>query len=64
MPIVINGFFPGAGSENGSDTDTGKCKVELSMLLPIALFAIAALVLGIFPDSLIHLLERIAGGIV
>ena len=64
MPIVINGFFPGAGSENGSSSGVTKYKVELSMLLPIILFAAAALILGVFPDGLIHLLERIAGGIV
>lgn len=55
MPIVINGFFPG-GDDNGS----AKNEVKLSMVLPILLFAAAALILGMFPGRLIYILEQIA----
>jgi len=59
MPIVINGFFPGAGNDDAPV----KSEVKLSMLLPILLFAAAALVLGVFPDALISALEQIAYGL-
>ncbi|MCL2381050.1 MAG: hypothetical protein FWC64_05585 [Treponema sp.] len=56
MPIVVNGFFPGAGH----DTAGGKCEAHISMLLPILLFSAAALILGIFPSGLISFFEQIA----
>ena len=62
MPIVINGFFPGAGHEGSHGND--KCEPEFSMLIPILLFALAALVFGVYPGSLISFFERIAAGIV
>ncbi|MDR0512336.1 MAG: hypothetical protein LBG93_04455 [Treponema sp.] len=60
MPIVINGFFPGSGLEDKYQ----KTEVELSMLIPVLIFAAAALVFGMFPNSLIYLFERIAASII
>ena len=59
LPIVINGFFPGAGQ----DYDTVKLKTGLLMWLPILLLAAAAVILGIFPNALLSFCERIAGGL-
>ena len=71
MPIVINGFFPGRGNSVADNHAAGgdgaapyeKHEAGFSMLLPIILFAAAALILGIFPDALITLLQRIAYGV-
>ena len=59
FPIAINGFFPGSGYEN----DSGRQESGFSMLIPVALLVLAAIILGIFPDALISLCERIAGGL-
>ena len=57
LPIVLNGFFPGKSYDNSQ----GKNEPELSLLLPILAFAVAAVIFGIFPSGLISFFEQIAG---
>ena len=56
LPIVINGFFSGTESEAGR----GKCEPELSMIVPVLIFAAAAVIFGIFSGGLISFFEQIS----
>ena len=57
LPIVINGFLPGAEYDNRYE----KCEAGFSMILPMVLFTAAAAILGILSGGLISLFEQIAG---
>ena len=57
LPIVINGFLPGAEYDNRYQN----CEASFSMILPMVLFTAAAAVLGILSGGLISLFEQIAG---
>ena len=63
FPIVVNGFFPGAGhdEDSGKQSKPGMQDPDLSMTIPVLLLAAAAVGLGMFPGALISLCERIAG---
>jgi len=56
LPIVIKGFLTGAKHDNSQV----KCDPEISMKLPILLFAAASVLFGIFSGGLVSLFERIA----
>lgn len=58
MPVVISGFFPG-GSKNNSEPGFTKLEAAPSMIVPIAVLAAALIILGVFPDQLIAMLEQI-----
>ena len=60
LPITVKGFLP------GSDFDySGLQKKEpnLTMLIPLAVFGISALVLGVFPNPVIEFITDIVGAI-
>jgi formate hydrogenlyase subunit 3/multisubunit Na+/H+ antiporter MnhD subunit len=61
LPIVFYGFFPGAGFEDGPGI-TGEGN-SLAMALPVLLLTAAIVVLGIFPDAIVSLCERIVHGL-
>jgi len=56
LTIVTKGFFTGARNENNK----AACDPAFSMMLPILLFAAAAVLFGIFSGGLFSLFERIA----
>ena len=56
LPIAIDGFFPGTTY----NYTTGKQEAAWVMGLPVILLTAAAVILGIFPDALISLCQRIA----
>lgn len=58
LPVTIKGFFPGADYDYGSLVKKEPVKL---MLVPMLVLAGLALILGIVPESLIHLFSSIAG---
>ncbi|XCP84578.1 proton-conducting transporter membrane subunit [Roseburia hominis] len=56
LPITMHGFFPGEKAV----TVEGKKEPPLLMLLPIAVLAVLAVVLGILPGALLRYAEQIA----
>jgi multicomponent Na+:H+ antiporter subunit D len=59
LPIVINGFFTGAGDDKKYE----KCEASFSMLMPIVLLGAAAIIFGIFTGGLISFFERLANAL-
>ena len=57
LPITINGFFPG---ENFKVTKGMKKEAPMGMLIPIAILAILAVILGVFPNELIAYISKIS----
>lgn len=57
LKITIRGFFP------GTDYVSKKVHTPTVMLLPVLLTGAMAIILGIFPDSLIFVIEKIAAGL-
>ena len=60
LPIVINGFFTGAGNNADKNIKYEKCEPAFSMVLPVLLLAAAAVIFGVFPGGLISFFEQIA----
>lgn len=58
LPVTMKGFFPGRSAEE-------ICVKEppLKMLLPLMLFAVIAVVLGIFPNPLIDYISQLVSGL-
>lgn len=58
LPVTINGFFPG----NKRDDTAALTNREPScgMLIPLAILAVLAVLLGVFPNPLISYVSRIA----
>jgi len=63
FPIAINGFFPGPGDDCRKRGNQGNQDPDFSMMIPVLLLTAAAVVLGIFPNALVSLLEQIIGGL-
>ena len=57
LPITINGFFPG---EDFKVTKGMKKESPMGMLIPIAILAILAVILGVFPNELIAYISKIS----
>ena len=57
LPIAVKGFFTGMKYDNSQ----AACDPAFSMVLPIVLFAAAAVTFGIFSGGLVSLFEQIAG---
>jgi multicomponent Na+:H+ antiporter subunit D len=57
LPITVNGFLPGADFDYGS---LKKCEPNLTMLIPLVILAVLAVVLGIFPNPLANFLADLA----
>lgn len=62
LPLTIQGFFPGEDFEGGEIRERGLEGKEPSalMLIPIALTALATLLLGCFPGPILKMLGEIA----
>jgi len=66
FPIVINGFLPGIEHDCGkldNKGNQGNKEPGFSMLIPVLLLTVIAVILGIFPNALISLLEQAVGGL-
>ncbi len=65
LPLVIQGYFPGADFDDSEIRKKGLAKKEppLLMLVPIAALAAASLLLGCFPRPLLAFLEKIAAAV-
>lgn len=57
LPVTMKGFFPGKDAA----TESSVRKERLGMWLPLAVLAGLSLLLGVFPNSLISYVSRIAG---
>lgn len=57
LPVTMKGFFP--GSEKGV-CEPKKLEPKMGMLLPLAILAGAAVLLGVFPNPMIQYVSRIA----
>lgn len=62
LTITIRGFLP--GEEFTAEEKIEKIHTPVAMLIPILTAGILAVILGIFPNSLISVIERIAAGII
>ena len=60
LPITINGFFPGSDFDHSS---CKKVKVSLFMIVPLIIFAVLSVILGICPDPVKNGIEMISGNI-
>jgi multicomponent Na+:H+ antiporter subunit D len=60
FPIFMRGFLPGADDKCA---DLPKKEPPVLMLVPIAILAVLALVLGIFPGGVISFCEQLAGSL-
>lgn len=58
LPITMRGFFPGEGYDA---SHFEKKEPSLMMLIPLILFAILTVILGLMPNTLIGALEAFAG---
>ena len=56
LPITVNGFLPGADFDYGS---LQKKEPNMTMLLPLLLLALLAVLLGVFPNPLTRYLAGI-----
>ncbi|MCI8639740.1 MAG: proton-conducting membrane transporter [Coprococcus sp.] len=61
LPVVMKGFFP--GKEFDADTDKLSLEPSMWMLAPLAVCAVLAVILGIFPSPLIQYAEHIASAV-
>ena len=61
LPIALRGFFPEEGSPAAEITE--KCEVSRRMLVPMILFAALVVLLGMFPNPLVHAFTDIARNI-
>ena len=61
LPITVKGFLPGADYAYG---DLKKKEPNLTMLLPLVIFAVLAVVLGIFPNPLAEYLAALVEAVV
>jgi multicomponent Na+:H+ antiporter subunit D len=59
LPVTINGFFPGEGTAVKTETK----EPAPAMLIPLAILAAAAVLMGLFPNPLIQFSSRIASAI-
>lgn len=57
LSICIRGFFPGGAADSA---DLKKEEPSLLMIAPILVLALAAVIWGVFPGSLIHYISAIA----
>lgn len=56
LPVTMKGFFPGHGEASAAK----KQEAKPGMLLPLAVLAVFAVLLGVFPNPLIQYASRIA----
>ena len=60
LPITVNGFLPGADFSYG---DLKKKEPNLTMLVPLLVFAALAVLLGVFPGALTDYLSEIIAAV-
>lgn len=56
LPIVIRGFLPG---EDYSVSPDSKCEAPAVMLIPMIILAVLSVLLGVFPNGLLHFLSKL-----
>ena len=56
LPITLKGFFPGRAVAAEKNQEPA-----LTMLVPVAILAILAVILGLFPNLLVSFFSQIAG---
>lgn len=60
LPIAMRGYFPGEGASSEQMARLEKKEPPLLMLVPIAILAVAAVLLGVFPEPLISVCRNLA----
>jgi len=60
LPITVNGFLPGADYDYAA---LQKKEPNMTMLLPLLVLAVLAVVLGLFPNPLTAYIAQIAAGV-
>lgn len=60
LPITVRGFLPGADFDYSG---LKKSEPNLTMLIPLLIFGVLALVMGVFPNSLIEFITNIVGAV-
>ena len=60
LPITVNGFLPGADFDYGS---LEKKEPNKTMLIPLMIFAVLAVLLGMFPNLLTEYLSQITAAV-
>lgn len=60
LPIAMRGYFPGEGASSEQMARLEKKEPPLLMLVPIAILAVAAVLLGVFPEPLISICRNLA----
>lgn len=58
LPVALRGFYPGEQS-----VVTKKREASYTMLIPIAIFTLATILIGIFPNELILFMQSIAAAV-
>lgn len=58
LPITLKGFFPGSAAVGLSEKNQ---EPALPMLIPVAILAVLAVILGLFPNRLVSFFSQIAG---
>ena len=61
LPITVKGFLPGADYNYG---ELKKKEPNLTMLIPLLILAVLAVVMGVFPGVLTDYLSEIIGAVV
>lgn len=64
LQIVLRAYYPVSDGEIKEDTQTEKCDPTWRMLLPLFVFTIGEILMGIFNSPIVEFLEKVAGGIV
>lgn len=59
LPVTMKGFFPGETAEDG----TGVREPSAKMLVPLAVLAALAIILGILPNPLIGYISQLVSGL-
>lgn len=57
LPIVIRGFLPG---EEYKSVTIKRCDTSKVMLIPMIVLAVLSILLGLFPNGLLHFLSNVA----
>ena len=58
MQMVLRAYFP------VEETEGEKCDPSWRMLVPLTLFALACILLGVFNAPVVAFLEKVAGGLI
>lgn len=70
LPVTIKGFFPGVTSEEAEgerketmDDTWKKCEGDGLMLIPLVILTAVSVLLGMFPNIILHYIDGILSGI-